>query len=176
MQFRAATEADVEGVAALHADSWQRHYRGIYPDAFLDHEVVDDRHRTWAVRLTTPLPNRHTVVAEHDGVIVGFVCTFLDDDPKWGALVDNLHVTYGLKRHGIGTLLMAESARTVVEHTPGRGLFLWVLEENTPAQAFYQARGGTCVERAAEEGPGGGSIIGLRYAWPDPSVLLTRSR
>ena len=59
-----------------------------------------------------------------------------------------------------------------MERTPESGLYLWVLEQNKPAQAFYQARGGSCAEREVSEGPGGGTIIGLRYVWPDPSVLV----
>ena len=36
MSFRAAGPDDVHAVAGLHAESWQRHYRGAYSDAFLD--------------------------------------------------------------------------------------------------------------------------------------------
>ena len=35
------------------------------------------------------------------GAVVGFVHMILDEDPRWGALLDNLHVTHRLKRHGI---------------------------------------------------------------------------
>jgi hypothetical protein len=30
LQFRLADSADAEAIAALHADSWRRHYRGAY--------------------------------------------------------------------------------------------------------------------------------------------------
>jgi hypothetical protein len=58
------------------------------------------------------------------------------------------------------------------------GLYLWVLEQNTDAQAFYRARGGTPVERAWRGPfPGGGHAFSFRYAWPDPaSVDITRSQ
>jgi len=51
-------------------------------------------------------------------------------------------------------------------------LYLWVLERNTAAQAFYAAQGG--VERGREpfDTPGGGHAVGIRVVWPDPSVLL----
>jgi hypothetical protein len=35
-----ASSNDSEAIAALHTDSWRRHYRGAYSDAFLDGEVV----------------------------------------------------------------------------------------------------------------------------------------
>jgi hypothetical protein len=37
---------------------------------------------------------------------VGLAHTVLDDNPTWGALLDNLHVVYGLKRQGVGTRLL----------------------------------------------------------------------
>jgi hypothetical protein len=53
------------------------------------------------------------------------------------------------------------------------GLYLWVLEGNAAARAFYDARGGRLVDREVTEPPGGGgTIVGLRYVWPNPSVLL----
>jgi len=104
---------------------------------------------------------------------------FLDGDPAWGALLDNLHVVYGLKRSGVGTRLMSLTAQAVLADRPGSGLYLWVLEQNTSARAFYEARGGTCVESRDVQPPSGdptrlnGRPNGLRYAWPDPARLLS---
>jgi ribosomal protein S18 acetylase RimI-like enzyme len=174
MHYRDATAADVDAIARLHAESWRRHYRGAYSDAFLDGDVFADRLAVWTERFELPHPNNVTIVAEHDGVIVGLAHTILEDDPEWGALLDNLHVTAGLKRSGIGSRLMSESARVVIERTPGSGLYLWVLENNSAAQAFYEALGGEYAGRKESEPPGGGMIVGLRYAWPDPSALSDR--
>jgi hypothetical protein len=38
--FRAARPDDAGAIAGLHADSWQRHYRGAFSDAFLDGDVA----------------------------------------------------------------------------------------------------------------------------------------
>ena len=126
----------------------------------------------WTDLLTRCSPDHCTIVAESAGVLVGFAHTVLDDDRTWGALLDNLHVAYGVTRSGIGSHLMAETARAVLERRPSTGLYLWVLEQNTAAQAFYEARGGACVGRGIAQPPGGGSAPKLRYAWPDPLVLL----
>jgi len=170
--YRTATAGDVDAIAQLHADSWRWAYRGIYSDAFLDNDVFAERMSEWSERFATPLPNQRTTVAELDGTLMGFVHTILDDDPTWGALLDNLHVRFAQKRTGVGTRLMAESARAVLDDAPGTGLYLWVLEENRAAQSFYDARGGACVERVVHPAPDGGSAPVLRFVWPDPSTLL----
>jgi ribosomal protein S18 acetylase RimI-like enzyme len=175
--FRFATPADAHAVGALHADSWRRHYRGAYSDAYLDGPVHEDRRALWSERLSDGSDGHFTIVAEDDAGVVGFAHTRLDTDPEWGSLLDNLHVTSGRKRQGIGARLMAETARVLTERRPGGALYLWVLEQNTAAQAFYSARGGVCVGGEVRGPfPGGGTAAALRYAWPDPAVLLGEGR
>jgi GNAT superfamily N-acetyltransferase len=170
---RPAEVRDVEAIAALHADSWRRNYRGAYLDSYLDGDVVTDRLVVWRERITRPEATFRTIVAEHDGAFAGFVHTKLDDDPTWGALIDNLHVVHELKGQGIGTRLMEASARTVLDSTPGAGLYLWVLEVNVAAQAFYAARGGVEAGREMRGPfPGGGTALARRIVWPDPAMLL----
>jgi ribosomal protein S18 acetylase RimI-like enzyme len=176
--FRTAAAQDTQAIAGLHADSWRRHYRGAYSDAFLDGDVTGYLAAVWATRLASPAPQARTILAEADGVLVGIAHTKLGEDPSWGSLIDNLHVAHGLQRSGIGTRLMALAARAVLDWSPASGLYLWVLEQNVAAQSFYEARGGACVERAADPPPGGnpanlnGQPMMLRYAWQDPSRLL----
>jgi ribosomal protein S18 acetylase RimI-like enzyme len=177
--YRAATPHDAEGIARLHADSWRRNYRGAFSDAYLDGDLVAERLSVWTERLRPPRPGTFTIVAEHPadgpdsgrdpGAIVGLAHTILGDDPAWGALLDNLHVSHAEKGHGIGTRLMAETARTLIARHPDSSLFLWVLAQNTAAQGFYDARGGTCVDRQSRSPEPGDR---LRYTWPDPSGLL----
>ena len=89
---------DVEAIAALHAESWQRHYRGAYLDSFLDGDVLADRLAVWHARLMAPNAAHFTIGAFQSDAVVGFVHMILEEDPHWGTLLDNLHVTYGLKR------------------------------------------------------------------------------
>ncbi len=171
MHYRSATACDVEAIAALHTESWRRNYRGAFSDAFLDGDLLADRLTTWRDRLTRPGPAQLTIVAERAGEVTGFVHTILRADATWGALVDNLHVAHALRRRGIGRELMAGAAEAVLGRTPRSGLFLWVLEQNKAAQAFYASLGGSCVERGIATPPGGGSPARLRMAWSDPSAL-----
>ena len=54
LRFRAAEPGDAAAIAALHAASWQRHYRGAYSDAFLDGEVTGFLLDTWTTRRPPP--------------------------------------------------------------------------------------------------------------------------
>src|SRR5712691_860050 len=137
MKYRTATARDVDAIALLHADSWRRNYRGAYLDSFLDGDVFADRLAVWTDRLTQPCSKQYTIVADLDDSVVGFAHTILDEDPKWGALLENLHVRHGLKRRGAGTRLISETSRLLLSRRPASGLYLWVLEQNTSAQSFY---------------------------------------
>lgn len=171
VDFRVASSSDGEAIASLHAASWRESYRGAYSDAFLDGDVFDDRRQVWMARLRDPDDGAITVVADAGGVVAGFAHVILEHDPRWGALLDNLHVASSFKRRGVGRLLMSTCAKAVVARAPGSSLFVWVLETNEPAQAFCRQLGGICVGREESEPPGGGRIVGLQFVWRDPSVL-----
>jgi ribosomal protein S18 acetylase RimI-like enzyme len=187
--FRRAGAADVDAVAGLHADSWRRHYRGAYADAFLDGEVLTDRRQVWSDRLSaartgavsggTVTSSTVTVLAEVDGAPAGFVHVAIDDDAQWGSLLDNLHVAHGHQRHGIGSALLSHAAQSVTQLSTTDAMYLWVLEQNTAAQAFYTAHGGKPAERGLVQPPGGvperlnGQPASLRYVWPTVQSLAT---
>jgi len=176
LRFRSAGVDDAEQVALLHADSWRRHYRGAYADSFLDGDIEGDRRSVWSARLAVPV-DAATILAEHDGELVGFVHVAFDDDPRWGSLVDNLHVLHSRRRAGVGTQLLGRAARAVTERATGNAMYLWVLQQNTDAQHFYRASGADCVETATVPPPGGDpSRLNdtpqcLRMAWSDVSRL-----
>jgi GNAT superfamily N-acetyltransferase len=176
--FRLAEALDAGAIAALHADSWSRHYRGAYSDAFLDGDVAADRLAAWAGRLRRRDPGSCTILAEDDSGVIGFAHVIFDDDPAWGALLDNIHVAYAHQRQGVGSELLLLTSGAVAARDRRTGFHLWVLEQNVNAQSFYEAHGGRQVERAQATPPGGitGRLDGLphklRYTWADPSALV----
>lgn len=180
LRFRPAEPTDSSKVATLHADSWRRHHRGAYSDEFLDGDVDADRQAVWSDRLSDVETTTYTILAEDGDSLIGFAHLVFDHDPTWGALVDNLHVHYRHKRNGVGSQLLSWGAEAVRRRENRTGLYLWVLEQNTAAQAFYQARGGTRTGRRLIPSPGGvperlnGSPAAFRYAWPDLDVLVGR--
>lgn len=186
LRFRTAGPHDAERIAMLHADSWRRHYRGAYSDAYLDGDVLTERRTIWAGRLTAP-GDSVTIVAEEAEAghgesagrpLTGFVHVIFDQDERWGSLIDNLHVVHDRKRSGVGRVLMSRAAEAVADRASGRSLYLWVLEQNVSAQGFYSALGGVRGERLPTSAPGGdhsrlsGTPHKLRIAWPDAASLL----
>lgn len=178
-RFREAGADDAGSVAMLHADSWRRHYRGAYSDAFLDGDVVENRRAVWRERLSAPGDYR-TIMAEDDRGLIGFVHVVFDKDERWGSLVDNLHVISDRKRSGIGTELMVHAAKAVIDQAATTAMYLWVLEQNTSAQQFYRALGGAKVESGFAVPPDGAAIPHVapgkfRIAWPDATALSSQS-
>lgn len=177
--FREATPSDAATIAELHARSWQRHYRGAYSDEFLDGDVATDRLAVWTAHLSRPGGARLTLLAE-DPAPVGFVSACFGADPRFGTLIDNLHVTHRRQRSGIGRRLLNLVAEEHLARGEPGGIYLWVLEQNTRAQAFYEAVGGERRELAPVDAPGGvparlnGAPRKLRYAWPDAAAALTK--
>ncbi|MGW3459854.1 GNAT family N-acetyltransferase [Streptomyces olivaceoviridis] len=175
-RFRPAGSGDADAIARLQVSNWRRHYRGAFSDTFLDGDLVAEWRTAWTSRLSTP-GGTATVLAEDDAGLAGLVHVVFDEDGRWGSLIDGLHVSPRRRRTGLGTELLSRAAKAVAERARGGALYLWVLEQNTAAQEFYLALGGTCAERAAVAAPGGvpsrltGSPSKLRFTWPDATVL-----
>ena len=175
--FRDAVVSDCVAVAALHALSWRVAYRGILAQDFLENNAEQDRLGVWRTRLTAAPPERQLVrVAVEDDQLVGFGCAFLDEDARWGALLDNLHVHPDYKGRGVGRQLMAHVAAWVIDRRPSSALHLWVFEENHPARRFYERLGGTAVERVIHPAADGREVPSVRYMWHEPSELITSKR
>ncbi|MFG2818474.1 GNAT family N-acetyltransferase [Kitasatospora sp. NPDC048365] len=179
-QFRPARPEDAEQVALLHTDSWRRHYRGAYADAYLDGDILSDRRTVWSARLAAPAGTVTLLAEDPPGSLLGFVHLVPDEDAVHGSLVDNLHVVHGRHRSGLGRALLTRAAAAAAERAAGPALYLWVLEPNIAAQAFYRSLGGRVAERVAVSPPGGvpGRLAGtpykLRLVWPDAAALAAQ--
>lgn len=157
-----------EAIARLHAYSWQVHYRGIFNDQYLDHEVMQERMSVWKRRFENPSKDQYIILANDKDLLCGFGCVFLNHDPEFGSLVDNLHVHPEWQRKGIGRKLMNHCAQRVAELDNQFKMYLWVLKENHKARQFYESLGGKTVETTIENNPGGGQAEILRIYWDQP--------
>jgi GNAT superfamily N-acetyltransferase len=177
MAIRAAQLADANAVAQLHACSWQTAYRGILRDDFLAGPVREDRRALWHSRLAElNRADQFVLVDEHEGTIRGFACGFLDADPEWGCLLDNLHVVPELKGQGLGRQLMSEVAERVLHSKSTKRLHLWAYEQNLGARRFYERLGGVITLHSAKPAPDGTEVNEVRYCWSELSSLAGRRR
>lgn len=173
MRLREATRADADVIARLHTTSWRVAYRGMLSDAYLDGPIEAERAHLWGERLAQPADNQFVVLAEEDGRLAGFACAYGHDDPRWGTLLDNLHVDPAFKRQGIGARLMGAVASWTARTCKGEGIYLWVLETNETARRFYERVGGQDGGRDVWTPPDGSALPKLRIAWPDSAALAT---
>jgi ribosomal protein S18 acetylase RimI-like enzyme len=166
MTIRCAQPADAQAIAQLHAFSWQTAYRGILRDDFLDGPVIENRRVLWNTRLADSHENNQIIVLdEQDGKIRGFACAFLDADPQWGTLLDNLHVAPKLKGKGLGRQLMSVIANRILQAGARRQLHLWAYEQNVLARRFYEGLGGVVCGSQAELAPDGTCVDAVCYGW-----------
>ena len=177
MIVRAATNDDCSAIAALHAASWRSTYRHILAHDYLEHHVDEDRQDLWAARFVKYDEQQHHIavatmdVRDPTSPIMGFVCVLLDEEPEYGALLDNLHVAPDRHRQGIGRRLMAGAAHWVATMRPDWSVHLWVYEANAKSVVFYRDVGGTLVDHRVIVTPAGNRATVLRFEWEDPRRL-----
>jgi GNAT superfamily N-acetyltransferase len=166
MLLRDATLDDACSIAAIHAASWRAFYRGALSDSYLDSDILPDRQQVWHSRLSVPHEDQKVVIALFDNEPRGFVCAFRDHDASWGTLVDNLHVAAAWHRNGLGTRLLSEVRGWAERRGSIAGIYLWVIQSNQRALAFYQAQGGRIAGEDSWSPPGGGSPVPrFRVTW-----------
>jgi GNAT superfamily N-acetyltransferase len=176
MTIREAGLADAVAIAQLHAHSWQTAYRGILSDDFLQGPLPENRRALWHARLSAAADRADQIVLvdEQEGALRGFACAFLEADPEWGCLLDNLHVVPDLKGKGLGRQLMAAVALRVWRSNPRGRLHLWAYEQNLAARRFYERLGGAVTDCHAELAPDGTEVNAVRYCWSELSGLAGR--
>jgi GNAT superfamily N-acetyltransferase len=144
---RLAGPDDLVTISEIRVQAWQRAYRGIVPQPYLDAMRPEMDARRWRAWLERPADDpRRDYVAERAGQPVGWAATgpYRDDDcpaPQPGCgEVYAIYVHPAHWRGGIGRALIARVLADLAAagQTP---VLLWVLAGNTPAAEFYQRVG-----------------------------------
>jgi GNAT superfamily N-acetyltransferase len=175
LTLRIATSVDAKDVAQLHIENWSTAYRGIMPDWYLDGAITEERMGLWESRLSgIPDEQQYVVIAKVSGKAVGFACALLNEEPEWGACLDNLHVLPQLRRSGIGRALFSKVTQWVLANKPNCPIHLWVFENNTNARAFYDLLGGTIINVKKKEVLKGVVVPSCLYLWKDLDALLQK--
>lgn len=169
--LRFANSSDAPQIAALHASSWRSAYAEALSSDYLKHYADSDRLTLWQQRLSAPASNQRVILLEQSGLLLGFACLFIDADPQYGTLLDNLHVVSGRHRTGLGTQLMIEVKHVTGKHAAARPVHLWVIKTNLSAQRFYASLGATCDDEDIWNAPDGSHVPVYRFAWPNPAAM-----
>ena len=99
------------------------------------------------------------------------MCAYGANDPRWGSLIDNLHVAAEAKRKGVATALMRGAGAWLASRYPELPVYLLVLEVNISARSFYEQLGGRNAEVATMETHGGAIVRSCRYVWSGAPAL-----
>ena len=172
IELSEATLHDYKDIAALQTESWRSAYRGILPVSYLDGPILKERETHWQNLIFSAGGKRRGVFLAKDcATLIGFVCVLLDEEPAWGARLDNIHVRPAHKGRGTGRLLFRSAAEWVSRCEPQWPMHLFVFEANHPARRFYEALGGKVVEQYAQKTPAGVVVPSLRFLWQKPSTI-----
>ncbi len=164
----AAGPSDAGDLARVHVRAWRETYRGQLPDAYLARMSPPLHARRWRHQLTRAAAGDVVLAAESAEGLVGYCGAHLLDGTDRGE-VSTLYVLRSAQRRGLGRRLLGGAAR-VLAASGACALDLWVLNGNTPADAFYAHMGGVAVGERAVRGWGGGLRETL-YRWSDISDL-----
>ncbi|SER49568.1 GNAT family N-acetyltransferase [Sphingobium sp. YR768] len=128
----------------------------------LSHEVKADP-ATLARYLFGPRPMAEVLIAQHDGVAVGFALffhNFSTFEGRPGLYLEDLFVLPEARGLGAGKALLARLAQLAIERDCAR-LEWSVLDWNAPAIAFYHALGARPMDEWTVQRVDGGALVAL---------------
>lgn len=105
MVIRNAEKEDVRQIAEILVEDWQKAYRGIMEEAFLDSMSVEQRYEIEGKRY------QKYVVASDGNEVLGYAWLEPSGDEPADCEVIALYVRYAMRNNGIGKLLMQYAFR-----------------------------------------------------------------
>lgn len=133
--IRNAEKADVRQIAEILVEDWQKAYRGIIDDAFLDSMNADQRYDIEVKRYEKYL------VAADGNEILGYAWLESTEEEPADCEVIALYVRYSKRNNGIGKLLM-QHAVSFFRESGKKKMIIWCLKENLESRKFYETVGG----------------------------------
>lgn len=136
-EIRGLTSDDADELAQLHVTIWRDTYTGLIPQEKLDGLDPVDGAKRWRAWLTSAEAPR--VVGAFDrssGALVGWICIGKARDDDAPADVELQVLNLGKAHHGTG---LAHELMT--RELGDQEAYLWVVDGNERAQAFYRKHG-----------------------------------
>lgn len=141
--IRALSEPDADELARLHLDTWRAAYGALLPPDAFDTVDLAERSARWRLRARgEDIPVTSTLVAVAGPALAGFVSFGPPRDEPAPATTEvyALYVAPDRWRAGVGRALLAAAVRGIEAAGDGAA-YLWVLEANDRARAFYERMG-----------------------------------
>ena len=149
---RKAEREDVRQIAEICVEDWQKAYRGIIDDAYLDSLSADTRYEIEINRY-----QRFTVAADGDRIL-GYAWLEETAEEPADCEVIALYIRYECRKNGIGKLLLRDAAGRFRE-TGKKQMIIWCLEGNEESRRFYEKTGGKLFRAGSH--PWGGKAYGM---------------
>lgn len=141
---RDATIGDAAGIARVRVETWRAAYSGLVPKEVLDRLDVqrETAHRVERWDEHHADAGSHDLVAVADGEVVGWAFAGRAREELDG-VTGELYAIYAHSERwsrGVGKALLAEAERRLIADGHRRA-YLWMLNGNARAAAFYDAHG-----------------------------------
>ncbi|MGX5681732.1 N-acetyltransferase family protein [Schumannella luteola] len=132
--IRPARVEDARGVASVHVQAWREAYSRQLPPEFLESLDVEARVPRWAATIADDVTE--VWVADVDGQVVGWASggEGRDDDAPAPRELQAIYILQAFYGSGVGQRLIDAALGT-------QPAYLWILEDNPRAAAFYRRNG-----------------------------------
>ena len=144
MTLRPAIPADAGAIGQIRVAAWRAAYQRFMPESYLAALNPSANLDSLRAKLASPADDFKLTVAEYDGLVAGFS---IIGAPRYEAIQGHmelwaLNVLPEYWRRGIGRSLTLHAVREAAA-LGCRGIELWCINGNAPAQAAYESCGFT---------------------------------
>lgn len=164
-KIRKANVKDAAGIATVHVKMWQKAYRGLVPDSFLDNMSIEKRTEVWRDSLKNPKEGILVYVSENEGGITGWIMGGKNRDEDVSQEVGELGGIYihpDMQSKGVGSKLM-ESFLQKLKDEGYKKATLWVLDTNKKTRKWYESKGWKVEGKTKTEPREGFELHEVRY-------------
>ncbi|MGO4535550.1 GNAT family N-acetyltransferase [Leifsonia sp. 2MCAF36] len=157
VSVRRATVDDARAIARVHVLSWRETYAGRMPAEFLAALDIERFASRWAGILADGRTD--AFIAERDGEVIGWATAGAgrDDDAPRPRELEGIYLLASAHGSGAGQQLLD----AVIGDAPA---YLWVLDGNARAEAFYRRNGFTRDGGATTHPVGDTSVPAVRMS------------
>jgi GNAT superfamily N-acetyltransferase len=164
--IRKAHADDVDAIARVHVEMSHATYADIFPPEHLATITFERRQTAW--RSIVADRDLITLVAEHDGDVVGFASGGARREGP-ASYTGELQAVYLLPAHhrqGLGRRLVTKMIQALIARGH-QSMLVWVLKDN-PACRFYERLGGVAIATTTLT-RAGRNLEEVAYGWADLS-------